>query len=57
MNVEHEVSLNLCETKEDLFMGYDLSKSLYLLYGEHGNLILEFGMMHMYVVKRALQVF
>ena len=47
MKVEHEVSLNLCETKEDLFMGYNLSKSLYPLYGEHGNLILEFGTTHM----------
>ena len=47
MKVEHEVSLNLWETKEGLFMGSDLSQSLYPLYGEHGNLILEFGTTHM----------
>ena len=48
MKVEHEVSLNLWETKEDLFMGSDLSQSLYPLYGEHmENLILEFGTTHM----------
>ena len=47
MNVEHEVSLNLWETKEDLFVGSDLSQCLYPLYEEHGNLILEFQTIQM----------